>query len=192
MDLGKSFGERFCFGEADGAGGFADETGQRAGIIRIHYAKPGNLGSTVDAEDAHLPASLNPEAPPWLSRKQFQLAGRPRFGPSMRVPSQVNAARSVSGGIKGRFGRDLALEIRTCRLARFADPFVPTEAVGRVACNDLIEIGEMSLVFGEEFFEPILEAGRRRVGVETDGPESGLSARPAPRVAAESRGFRIE
>jgi hypothetical protein len=32
-----------------------------AGVIRIHYPEPGYLGSTVNAEDAHSSASLNPD-----------------------------------------------------------------------------------------------------------------------------------
>jgi hypothetical protein len=53
VDLGKPFRKGMCFRKADGAGGSANNPHQATGIIRVHDAKPGNLGSTIDAENAH-------------------------------------------------------------------------------------------------------------------------------------------
>ena len=74
MYLSEPFWERLCFGKTYGAGRFADDSSQRTGFIRVHHAEPGNLGSTIDAENAHLFASLNPEALPWIVLSVF--AGR--------------------------------------------------------------------------------------------------------------------
>ena len=47
----------------------------------------------------------------------------------------------------------------------------------------------MSLVFGEETLEAILEVGGGRVGVETDSPESGLLRDRLPELLGNPEDF---
>jgi hypothetical protein len=59
VNVGEASGKRFGFAETDGSDGEANELSERTGIVRIHHAKPGNFGSAIHAEYAHLLASLN-------------------------------------------------------------------------------------------------------------------------------------
>ena len=67
--------------------------------------------------------------------------------------------------------------------------FVPAEGVGQIVCNHLIETGEMSRVFREESLEPLLEAGGRGVGMETDSPEAGFLRDRLPELLGNPEDF---